>query len=305
VIGQGMQLYAAQNKGAIIGAGINSRHFFNTSSASWTVNTALVNPNPLPLTGPIAAADWIGPMMDIMNLKPAQSTIAAERYARYREVGTFICPAGRGINNSPYETGDFDAGVGQQLGYATAFSFLLMPKSIGGSSPGMTDHTRISGGPGWWDLPAGYSPKITRVGKAAEKIFAADAGKFSNGNIFPTYNLRFAPVTNAGASSSPYTDYGAFTMNTTAYDRGVANNDGSTFDGRLFSYRHGVKKAGQPTGSYRLNVVFYDGHAETMNEKDAMRPDYWLPTGTTLVDGSKIWPDVTAMWVDSYPYVIK
>ena len=43
-----------------------------------------------------------------------------------------------------------------------------------------------------------------------------------------------------------------------------------------------------------MNVVFYDGHAETMEELAACNPKFWVPKGTVLQSTAiaKIWPDV-------------
>jgi prepilin-type N-terminal cleavage/methylation domain-containing protein/prepilin-type processing-associated H-X9-DG protein len=311
-LGQGMAMYASENRGAILGAGINNKHFLDQSANSWTTIGTFFSPN-LPVGGPIALADWCGPMAEMLKIPVSQSTQSKDRYARYREIGIFLCPSAEGVISSVLPTGvgtDMDAGPGPQLGYATALGMLLTAATgLPEARPGMTDHTRISGGSAgarWPQIPKDYGPKITKVGKSAEKIYMADAGKFHNPAITsaPTYNLQVAPNNNAGGrNSTPYTDLGAFTNATAAYDRTVANG-GAGVDGRVYSFRHGKRVGGLAYGSYRLNVVFFDGHAENLDEGAATNPARWLPKGTALVDNSKVPADVIAFHKLTFPMII-
>ena len=67
---------------------------------------------------------------------------------RYRNIGSFLCPSNEGVLTTSYVIGgDIDAGAGPMLGYATALGFLLTPPN---PAPGVTGHTRISSGAGWW-----------------------------------------------------------------------------------------------------------------------------------------------------------
>src|SRR5206468_4257061 len=144
----------------------------------------------------------------------------------------------------------------------------------------------------------------------SEKIFAMDGAKFSNSTNQLDYNLTFpAPsgyaTTNFGCISN-YSDFGPFNMQTSSYDRSWApgNNKTGTFDARRLAFRHGGKDR-----NYRLNVVFYDGHGETLDEMVAANPKYWLPKGTAFKGTSqsnvlgKIWPDVIAQYKLTADYV--
>jgi prepilin-type N-terminal cleavage/methylation domain-containing protein/prepilin-type processing-associated H-X9-DG protein len=305
-LAQGMQMYASEQKGAIIGAGINNKHFLNTVPNSWTTIGTFFSPN-LPIGGPIALADWCGPMAEMLKIPVSNSPEAGKRWARYREIGAFLCPAADGVLSMPFGSGTDDAGPGNQLGYATNLSMLLTTATnLPEPRAGMTDHTRISGGAGWPRIPKDYAPKITKVGRSAEKIFMADAGKFHNPGITtaPTYNLFMAPTPNSpGRNSGPYTDYGTYITATAAYDRGVANG-GPGVDGRVYSYRHGTRKGNQKFGSYRLNVVYFDGHAENLDEGAATDPAKWLPKGTVIEDNAKIYADVVAAHQLTFPMTI-
>ena len=46
-----------------------------------------------------------------------------------------------------------------------------------------------------------------------------------------------------------------------------------------------------------MNVGFFDGHVELMDDSDSANPHLWLPTGSTLeTDLDGIWPDVVDRW---------
>jgi prepilin-type N-terminal cleavage/methylation domain-containing protein len=299
-IGQAMGLYATDFKGAIPGsANTSSRHFY---PAGQLTNSSPVQyaPDDLP-PGPIAVTDYVAPLARVMGMPLSNSPDAAERYRRYREIELFQCPAASDtITTAFLGSGAPDAGEGPPLGYATAFSFLLTEQW---HKSGVTYRTRISSGPGWWELPAGYYPNQTRIGRASEKIYAADATKFANAEILPNYNLAVAPGPHDLADSTPYTDYGAFTRHTRAYDRTSAH-DPTGIDCRPFSYRHGTRSPKQPLGAYRLNAVFHDGHAETLDELRSLNPNLWLPRGTVIPDGSKLWNEATLHHVKVFPYLV-
>ena len=304
-LGQAMHMYASTYKLAIAGAGIN------TGLNGGGGGTTTVTEDNIPPGSAISYGDWCAPLAGIMRTPLSESKRASDRYNRYRQIGTFLCPSSEGVLTTAYgpQSGDpnLDAGAGPQLGYATALGFLLTTPS---PTPGVTGHTRISQGTGGdiWTLPGGYTPKLNKVGKPSEKIYMADAGKFNNGSAAMTYNLLIAPNNNMPLrNSAPYTDWGAFTISTAAYDRSVANG-AAGIDGRVFSYRHGKKQANLKTGAgYRLNVLFYDGHAENIDEVQSMNPALWLPSRSIITPAAapvKIWPDVVARYKMSFPYVI-
>ena len=298
-IGQAMALYAADYKGAIAGsANTSSRHFYPPGRLT-NSSDVLFAPDNLP-PGPIAVTDYIEPLARAMRMPLSDSPNAADRYRRYREIGMFQFPAAVDIVSTAFlGSGGPDAGEGPPLGYATAFSFLL---TEAWHKSGVTYRTRISSGESWWELPPGYHPNQSRVGRASDKIYAADATKFANAEILPNYNLAVAPGQHDLADSTPYTDYGAFTKHTRAYDR-TAAHDPNGIDCRVFSYRHGTRSPKRPLGQYRMNAVFHDGHAETIDEVRSLDPDLWVPRGTLIPDGSKLWNDTTLHHVKSFPYV--
>ncbi len=301
-LGQGMQIYAAENRDAILGAASTTGVGLLKPDMS-AADSSKFSPN-LPTSGAMTLSDWCGPMAEMLRIPVSNSRQSKDRYARYREIQVFLCPSNRGVLSTTYITSpDADAGTGQQLGYATALSFLMLPGA--GHTNMLGDHVRLSTGADWWVLPSGYGPRIAKVGKTSEKIYMADAGKFSNGCNAPDYNLYVAPNPNSpGRNSGPFTDYGAFTTATAAYDRTLITGGSASIDSRIFSYRHGKTTQKGAFGSYRLNALFFDGHAATLSEGEATHPARWLPAKTVLPTTAKVFTDIAKYHKITAGYVV-
>jgi type II secretory pathway pseudopilin PulG len=302
-IGQAMNLYATLYDGAIPGAAATSgRHFFANpylSTSNSAPNLLITSGSNVP-PGPISVHDWIAPLADVMGMSLPDSPDAGVRYDAYRNMQLFLCPANSGVISIMFAGvgSPADPGAGQQLGYATAEMFLL---TSGSPTPGVTSITRISTGTngnnsGWPIFPDGYTPKITKVGKLSEKIYAADASKFVNtSTTVPDFFISPSPTPNSPSrNSGPFTDNGPWTKATGAYDRSMINGQPAATDARIFSFRHGAIGPGQPYGRLALNAVFYDGHAATLDEFEATNPKHWLPARSVMKSAEQFWPDVAA-----------
>jgi prepilin-type N-terminal cleavage/methylation domain-containing protein/prepilin-type processing-associated H-X9-DG protein len=308
-MGQAMMIYVAENKGAIPGSGATSGRCI-WDNATPTPNTTY-SATTVPPEAPIDPFDYFAPLTKMMRIKlqSASSPNSADRYRDYMALPQFLCPSYVGVLAGPY-AGAPDAGVIQSVSYTTGWGLLL---TSGSPTPGVTGGTRISTGTTWPIYPGGYTPKISKVGAGSGKIFAADGAKFSNSNTapYPDYNLTL-PMTSGWSSTnyssfSNYSDFGPWSLATSAYDRSWARGNArvGNNDLRPLAFRHGAK---QTTG-LRMNAVFYDGHAETMEEMAAADPKLWLPKGSRIVDTTKIWPDVVNAYKISgasaaTPYVI-
>jgi prepilin-type N-terminal cleavage/methylation domain-containing protein/prepilin-type processing-associated H-X9-DG protein len=305
-LGQAMAMYTSEYKGAIPGSPWTSgRHFFKPqftdrdSDRVWGPNAAGVP------DGPIAPFDYIDPLARQMKLIQPRNTVptVSARWTSYQKMRVFFCPsAGEGAISTAYTGGGAQSGPPSEvLGYATAAAFLQVATTIAGDwhdyrQPHSNDYI----------LPPGYLPKITKVGKTAEKIYLADAAKFFSSTTSFSYNLDPYPNPNGTyfANSSNWTDTGAFSWATRAYDRTVANN-GAGFDGRVISFRHGTRKARASFGQYRLNALFFDGHAANLDEMEATNPNRWLPSDTRILVLTKIPTDVRTKHKMTFPYTIR
>lgn len=300
-IAQGFVLYSSENKGFLPGSPVTSSRFLfvdamSSSTLRYSVSSASGIPTPaagvppFPEEGAIQSNDWIGPIASMLRLKFTKTQDVTIRFKDYCNTKYFQCPSAGERTQTHYSSSP-DAGEVPLLGYATNWCFL-----VGGITPGPgnTSLTRMSSGATWPLTPSSYSPNIAKIKNSSQKILAADAGKFIRSDTAADYNLNINPaVTTALGNSGNFSDLGAWTTATAAYDRTVANG-GTGLDGRLASFRHGRKTAGGNWGAYKLNAAFFDGHAETLDEDRATDPALWLPTGTQITSTTAIPADVKA-----------
>jgi prepilin-type N-terminal cleavage/methylation domain-containing protein/prepilin-type processing-associated H-X9-DG protein len=287
--GQAMQIYVAEYNGFLPGsANTSGRHFF----AENNFNTVVVTSGNVP-PGPIQYADYIAPLARMMRLQIVgdDNPNQGARYDFYRNMKQFLCPSFEGVLVPAFSGSPVDVGAGQGISYATAFTFLLTKES---PSPGNTRVSRMSSGAGWWQMPQGYAVKLTKVGQPSTKVFMSDAAKFGTTSA-PTYSLGLTP-----ADGGVFSDFGPFGNEAEGLYRQRTGN----FDPRILAFRHGAKKPHLPTGAYRINLLFFDGHAETVEEMEACNPALWVPKGTVFPDGAKVWPDVQAHYNMTFPFTV-
>jgi prepilin-type N-terminal cleavage/methylation domain-containing protein/prepilin-type processing-associated H-X9-DG protein len=308
-LGQAMVMYTSENKGYIPGSGCTSgRGYWDANFVP--VAAPAIASGAIPAGAPIQYCDFINPLAKQMRITMLTINDPKEnnRYAEYMKMQQFLCPSFRDVLAGPDSGSPSNCGVVQSISYLTAWGFML---STGNPTPGVTGSTRISTGATYPPYPAGYTPKINRIGISSEKIFAADGAKFVNGasGTAPDYNLDPYPFTTiANGSTSNFSDFGPWYQQTSSYDRSWAplnTPKSGPVDLRRYAYRHGglVK-------DFKMNAVFFDGHAETLDEINSAQPKYWLPKGTAMAGGAgqdataKVWPDVKAKWGITAGYVV-
>ncbi len=291
-LGQAMSLYVSENKGWIPGSGLTSGRHLWTPNAGNTA--AILVPgygiNNAPMVN--EALDWAGPLARMMLLKDA-SLINNDPKARFlwyvNNVDAFKCPSYYGVLATANTSGGFtDLGAQPAFSYNTANAFMLAANSAypTGAGNGFVGNVSTPGIP-YWSVPTGYVPKITKVGSPAEKVFMADGARRSR-NFSPsafqiTYGLAVSLQT-LNTNESMYTDWGPFTANTRSYGRTslpVNTASPTALDTRVLSMRHGKNAAKSSGGLVRFNIVFYDGHAENVDDVTGANPNLWLPRGTT------------------------
>jgi prepilin-type N-terminal cleavage/methylation domain-containing protein/prepilin-type processing-associated H-X9-DG protein len=303
-IGQAMILYATQNRDAIMGSANTTGVALWTDTPSGFAVRSGISPARVPIGGPIELYDWMSSAAGMMEIDLGGTTDGNVLLRKYRLAPQFTCPDAQGILATTYE-GTLESG--QMLSYNTAAAFMLQPydaaRNLGGAYTGRVIANAPSSG--YWTLPPGYQPKLSRVGNPSAKVFCADGAKYTTSYDINVPSVSYARVDNNHQSNN-FSDYGAFFGNTKSYCRSVANGGAPTQqDGRIFSYRHGTREPGQSSGSYRLNAVFFDGHVETLTDIEASDPGLWLPRGTTLANPKALvpntdrpffWPDVQARY---------
>ena len=59
------------------------------------------------------------------------------------------------------------------------------------------------------------------------------------------------------------------------------------------------------TMGWRINLLYFDGHAANVDEVEAINPSIWLPSKAVIPAGTdKLWPDVQAKYVPQLPFTI-
>lgn len=271
--------YSTDNESAMVGAPSTSGA---TTANGFAVGAAVQN------------WDFLGPMAEVMGLGIPLADGTADgmkkRFNAIRSSPAFLCRSNRYLAISFPGSGSVDAGTGRMVSFNTCRMMLTrVDPTISDEGQGVvTPGSRIG-------LPAGYAPKIDKIGVPANKVFFADGSRYSAANsgegiIAPDYNLS-ANASYGGA----FSDSGAFANFSNSWDRARAPGNGyiGRTDGRVWAYRHnaGDVPVGAPANAYKLNLVFFDGHAETQGDLESTNPHQWLPQGTVM--------GITNFWRDT------
>lgn len=300
-LGQAMLIYTSENDDWIPGSPSTTGQYLWRTGANGEWQPSSHTPDTVNGEA-IEMFDYIGPLASALRI-PLFAGNGIERLRVYRRIDVFTCPAARDMLSR--RSGGAVVEDGQMLSYNTATAFLLLPAktptTLNTSYAGRV--TMPTGGSpddpskfNFWSSPPGYGPKITRVGPASRKIYLADGARVSRYNAAP----QFGYDVHADYVATMFSDFGPFYGVTRSYDRTMVNSPdlGVKFDGRAFSNRHGAAGHGKPSGLYRMNAVFFDGHAESMDDMEAARPEYWLPSGSIIYRNTKLNATLTVFWPD-------
>jgi prepilin-type N-terminal cleavage/methylation domain-containing protein/prepilin-type processing-associated H-X9-DG protein len=250
-VGTVMQMYASENKGAILGNAWTSGAFLKATTGFSDNNCPDV----------CQTWDWTAPAARLMGANFNQGPTLADRSERF----DYLC------NYAPFQCPDNDVVMAAYSGSPVK----VTTKMISYVTAAMFQYAY---GPGdvskfqnFIDTGA-YRPKLNMVGSSSRKIFMSDGAKWtSSDTAAPDYNLGWD---NSGTSpGGHYADYGPWSGFTRSFLR---NNP------MVYSMRHGNRTPAAPLSSYRFNAVFFDGHAETLDGQTGADPMLWLPKGTTI-----------------------
>jgi prepilin-type N-terminal cleavage/methylation domain-containing protein/prepilin-type processing-associated H-X9-DG protein len=275
---QGMQMYAANNKGFIPGSMTSGKFMFNPDGSS---NTAAVPTDNSKCPGIIQHWDWMSPIAKMMGVKFEEGETWMERlnrFERLRVFGPFQCPENSFLagpvsfaNANPGPgTGGPTVSYNLTIAYCTSAYFQLPDNKANNGNV-----TRTRCGPDL-NVPTGFSPQIAKIRNSSRKIYIADAAKFSNSTQAP--NISITVRSDAGGA---FADAGAFQKNSTAWNRALAPGNGGTgVDTRVLAFRHGNRMPFGNADSYKMNAGFFDGHVELLGDLEAANPSLWMPTGS-------------------------
>jgi prepilin-type N-terminal cleavage/methylation domain-containing protein/prepilin-type processing-associated H-X9-DG protein len=119
-----------------------------------------------------------------------------------------------------------------------------------------------------------YEPKLTKIGTPSLKVFATEGARYYSATLGVSFN-NIIPFQNEG---------GNFMIQGPVYLRGgdpYLLNRGSLTDpstwkltdtAKRLAYRHNDK----------INMVFFDGHCDTMDLLSSLKPSYYFPRGTLV-----------------------
>jgi prepilin-type N-terminal cleavage/methylation domain-containing protein/prepilin-type processing-associated H-X9-DG protein len=304
---QAMQIYATTYNGYIMGAPCTS---------GYPAMAAAKVPASVPAVNSIW--DWQSPMLDMSGVKipynqggedaPVYDTAQA-RWDRVRyemNYGTFQCPE-QAANQviAPLYNGAADfPGVTPAIpsvtmipSYTISMVFLWLPNSASTSLPSAfySNYSGYAIAPTYENPPTGYVPKLSKVGKTADKVYIMDGGRYVKFNSFYSaagFDVDYSPQPSNGGA---YADYGPFCQYANGHQRFGAPNNGttSTTDERMIWAPHGALHPFAAANTFRFNAGFFDGHVETLGDLEGANPNFYHPVGTTVGTG-ECYPDVYA-----------
>lgn len=337
-LGQAMTIYVSENNGYIPGSPYTTGREYANKEISGNKTTDGEN---------LGIFDWMSPLARVNKMNVNWGTSEADhvkRYIKFADDGPFQCPSNRdGVISVPYSgSGYVDITLWPAvtpLSYHTSLPFMLMRNYDTGSAQALnaqqygTSYPWRGGGGQYlclsvWNNPIGYAPKINKIGNPAKKIFLSEGSRY----VIVGYSR--TPQLTVDYDANPYGSFGGMFADqppVVPYSKsGVARRiDASTggtsgsygdayrkappmsADPMLLAYRHGSQKAWS-FGNRRMNVLFFDGHAETMSDGDLMNPTLWFPKGCELtVNSAQFYDDVMSGFFNgvSYttdkPYVVR
>ena len=237
--------------------------------------------------------DWQSPIAPYLNIKDLNygPTLAdrSERFHRLNGFDTFVCPE-NDIRVQSQLTGEaWPEQEGYMTSYITALQFLFRNRVNTGKN-GEIAQGELHTNPAEAEVPADYAPKMNKIGSASEKIYIACGGSYVDS---AGVRLRMTLRLNAGGI---YGDRGGWHLTSTGFVRQNAPGNGTGFDYRVYTFRHGKRGERPPADSMKTVVGYYDGHAETRGDLEASNPNEWNPKGS-IVKASRVVADAKKLYV--------
>jgi prepilin-type processing-associated H-X9-DG protein len=246
-LGQAMQIYASEWRGAILGSPLTTGSFLTAPGNTYSdTNCPEI----------CQTWDWQAPIAEIVRASFDTGSTLQHRTIRFQYLCNykpFVCPD-NDIISPAYSASPIKPST-KMISYYTTTAFLEVPGF------GITN-------------AYGYSPKVTKVGDSSEKIYMSDGARWCDDNATPPdYNESFT----ASDSGNDYSDWGAVDH----FSRSFLREPPITKP-IVYSMRHGSRLVGAPRGAYKFNAVFFDGHAETLTGTSGINPKFWFPKGTII-----------------------
>lgn len=304
---QGMQFYAAAYGGAIPGSPFTSSAHVRTAANLSNTDAAPYNPPGVraitedTLRDVSGYFDWQAPIAKQLRITFPEGSNTDKAGTRRDRMLTlfnnkiFTCPE-QTILSTPFPANYSAQGFPTILhpSYGTNLDFLLRTNIAGNNSDNSITgffRTRTE-----WNVPPSYTPRISKVGNAAQKVYILEGLRFVDaGTAAATYTAAMANEQLGGAYSDqrPYVDIAfnrskLLTGRYGGYAAWTAAQNPSTI---LTAFRHGVYVPRQNPDRYRMNLGFFDGHVETLGAIEALNPGFHSPKGTSvLINSTQVYP---------------
>ena len=271
---QGMQMYVQEYNGYFPGSA--------NSSGAFLLEKQYNNSNCPDVS---QVWDWQAPIARMLRIQFEEGGTTAKRVERFKYLlqhPTFRCPDNDVLATAYTASGGPNFGTVLLNSYNTPVLFhYLHYQAPGGEA-------LVTRAQSWASPPAGYVPKITRIGNPSRKVFIADGARYSTVTVAPDMDLSYK-----GQNGGAYADVGPWSRYSRSWDRTAAPGNGTaSFDARLYAYRHGRRDGKGPADGYRFNVGFFDGHVETLGDLEGANPEFWMPKDTTFNASNECFPDV-------------
>jgi len=302
-LGQGMAIYANDYKSQIPGP--NTSGFDLHTGGDYRPGA----------TSPTQDWDWITPIIgDMMNLVPEPRL---DKYEQMLEVEV-ACPSNKEryierFRGPPLPMDRDDPGEGPHpriMSYTMSPAFLLKvwtggiggqpDEDIFGEYQGLLRYPNgtvipLSQSDMGIGLPRGWRPNVDRLGSPSRKALAFEGGRYWVGSYSGgTGGLDYSTTTNTtGLEGSPQGNFASV---------------GPYFNGSGPSGMGGLARdnAGNPSQQFKdiflrhsgdqMNVVFFDGRVEGMDNVELADPAMYAPQGSALLRGF----DLIPQWSDKY-----
>lgn len=246
-------------------------------------------------TVPMQADDWMSPIFG------RTLSLPSSRNDRMIEVfnNAFACPSNNRNYDYMYDSREREQVAGWPLPGEVRYNSYSAPLSLHMFND--TAHMQAAGRVNQWGgqaglafsgedagivdvRPAGHSFKITSMGPPDQKVAAMDGARYVRST--PGHEYYGQISFNIGQGTS----WGANFMNRGPGYNCYYQDSGNPYKfasersrelhphSREFSYRHNGK----------MGMVFFDGHAGLFDNEESRKASYWFPSGTVVLDPTKL-----------------
>ena len=242
-----------------------------------------------------------------------------KRYDWYRStLKPFQCPSNNVVSQAYDNTGDVpkaEAVEGTMLPYvmSTQFTSTENPNPFGTRSRVREGIDRNN-----------YFPRTSKIGNMSKKVMVYEGHRYADQDTKPDFDITLlASYGGSFGDTGPWYFEDLSNLNSKSLNRACAPGEparaayvasrGVLFDARPWALRHGSKRPQETGGEqqYRGNFAFWDGHVEVLDDRQALDPDMWFPSGTKFTSPLRTWatakllfPAKTLGMTATRPYVV-